>query len=388
VCSTVLFRILFRNAFRHKLRTLLTVSGMAVAILSFCLLQTVIDAWYAGVAASSSTRLISRNAISLIFSLPLFYREQIRQVSDVTVVSYGNWFGGYYQDPKNFFANFAIEPRSYLELYPEFLIPDADKAAFLRDRKGAAVGRKLAERFGWKVGDQITLKGTIFPGDWPMVIRTIYTGRDQTVDETQLFFHWDYLNETLKRTFPLQANQVGFYIVGVRHPEAAAETSAAVDALFKNSTAETLTETEKAFQLSFVAMSEAIITIIRLVAIVVIVIILVVVANTMAMSVRERLWEYAVFKTLGFVSGQIALLILGESLVITLLGGGLGIALTFPTAQAFAQAVGKFFPTFNVVPLTLYEALAAAVGVGVAAALLPARQAVRVRIAEGLRRIA
>jgi putative ABC transport system permease protein len=220
-----------------------------------------------------------------------------------------------------------------------------------------------------------------------MVIRAIYTGRDQTVDETQLFFHWDYLNETLKRTAPLRANQVGFYIIGVRDPEAAAETATAIDTLFKNSTAETLTETEKAFQLSFVAMSEAIITVIRLVAIVVIVIILVVVANTMAMSVRERLWEYAVFKTLGFVSRQIALLILGESLIITLLGGGLGIALTFPLAQAFADAVGKFFPTFNVAPLTLYEALAAALGVGVAAALLPVRQAVRVQIAEGLRRI-
>jgi putative ABC transport system permease protein len=383
----VLFRILYRNAFRHKLRTLLTVCGMAVAILSFCLLQTVIDAWYAGVAASSSTRLISRNAISLIFSLPLFYRERIRQVSGVTRVSYGNWFGGYYQDPKNFFANFTVEPHSYLELYPEFLLRDGDKAAFLRDRKGVVAGRKLADRFGWKVGDEITLKGTIFPGDWPMVIRAIYTGRDQTVDETQLFFHWDYLNETLKKTAPLRANQVGFYIIGVRDPEAAAETATAIDALFKNSTAETLTETEKAFQLSFVAMSEAIITVIRLVAIVVIVIILVVVANTMAMSVRERLWEYAVFKTLGFVSGQIALLILGESLVITLLGGSLGIALTFPTAQAFAGAVGKFFPIFNVAPLTLYEALAAALGVGVVAALLPVRQAVRVQIAEGLRRI-
>jgi len=383
----VLLRILFRNAFRHKLRTLLTVCGMAVAILAFCLLQTVIDAWYAGVAASSSTRLVSRNAISLVFSLPLFYRERIRQVDGVTLVSYGNWFGGYYQDPKNFFANFAIEPRSYLELYPEFVMKDADKTAFQRDRRGVAVGRKLAERFGWKVGDEITLKGTIFPGDWPMVLRAIYTGRDKTVDETQLLFHWDYLNETLRQSLSARADQVGFYIVGVRNPDRAAETSEAIDTQFKNSTAETLTETEKAFQLSFVAMSETIISAVRLVSFVVIVIILVVVANTMAMSVRERLWEYAVFKTLGFVGSQIALLILGESLVITLLGGALGIALTFPLANAFGQAVGTFFPTFNVAPLTLYQALAAAIGVGVAAALLPARQAARVGIAAGLRRI-
>jgi putative ABC transport system permease protein len=383
----MLLRILFRNAFRHKLRTLLTMSGMVVAILAFCLLQTVVDAWYAGVAASSSTRLVSRNAISLVFSLPLFYRERIRQVDSVTAVSYGNWFGGYYQDPKNFFANFAIEPRSYLQLYPEYLFADAEKAAFLRDRKGTAVGHKLAERFGWKRGDQITLKGTIFPGDWSLVIQAIYQGRDKTVDETQLFFHWDYLNETLKKTTPLRANQVGFYLIGVSDPEAAAQISAAVDTLFVNSTAETLTETEKAFQLSFVAMSEAIITAIRSVAIVVIVIILVVVANTMAMSVRERLWEYAVLKTLGFGGGQIAFLILGESLVIAMLGGSLGIALTFPVAQFFAESVGKFFPIFNVAPLTLYEAVAACVTVGLVAALWPARQAALVRIAEGLRRI-
>ena len=384
----MLLKILFRNAFRHTSRSLLTICGMAVAILAFCLLQTVIDAWHGGVAASSSARLISRNAISLLSSLPLFYQERIRQVDNVILVSYGNWFGGYYQDPKNFFANFAIEPRSCLQLYPEFVMPDADKAAFLRDRRGAAVGRKLAERFGWKVGDEITLKGTIFPGDWPMVLRVIYTGRDQTVDETQLFFHWDYLNETLKRTSPAQADQVGFYFIGVRNLDRVAATTEAIDAQFKNSTAETLTETEKAFQLSFVAMSEAILTAIRLIAVIVIIIISVVVTNTMAMSVRERLWEYAVSKTLGFVGSQITLLILGESLVITLLGGVLGIALTFPLADAFGQAVSTFFPRFNVAPRTLYQALAAAVGVGVVAALLPARQAVRVGIAAGLRRIA
>ena len=163
----MLIRILFRNAFRHKLRTLLTICGMAVAILAFCLLQTVIDAWYAGVAASSSTRLISRNAISLIFSLPLFYKERIRQVDDVTLVSYGNWFGGYYQDPKNFFANFAIEPRSYLELYPEFVIKDADKAAFLRDRRGVERRPEGAEGRPAGGGDalRVDVAGSVDQGD-------------------------------------------------------------------------------------------------------------------------------------------------------------------------------------------------------------------------------
>lgn len=383
----MLLKILWRNAFRHQLRSLLTIGGMSVAILSFCLLQTVIEAWYGGVAASSSARLITRNSISLVFSLPLYYRERIRQADGVTLVAAGNWFGGYYQDPKNFFANFAVEPRSYLELYPEYLMADAEKTAFLRDRQGMAVGRKLAERFGWQVGDRITLKGTIFPGDWPLNIRAIYRGRDKTVDETQLFFHWDYLNETLKKLMPRRADQVGFYVVGIDDPRAAAPISAAIDALFRNSSAETLTETEKAFQLSFVSMSEALITAIRLISIVVIIIILVVVANTMAMSVRERLWEYAVFKTLGFSGGQIALLILGESLVITLVGGVLGIVCTFPIVDKFALAVGQFFPTFNLAPQTLYQAIAASVAVGIIAALWPVRQALAVRIADGLRRL-
>ena len=383
----MLLRMLWRNVFRHKLRAGLTLAGITIAILAFGMLRTVIDAWYAGVEGSSSTRLVTRNAISLVFSLPPFYRERIRQVEGVMDVSQGTWFGGIYIEPKNFFVNFAMSLPDYLALYPEFLIDSDQRAALLRDRKGTLVGKKLANQFGWKLGDTITLKGTIFPGDWPLTIRAIYRGRDPTVDETQLIFHWDYLNETMKRTIPAYANQIGFFVIGIKDAKQAAQVAATIDQQFKNSNAETLTETEKAFQLSFVSMIEAIIDAIRLVSIVVIVIILAVVANTMAMSVRERLWEYAVFKTLGFGGWQIAGLIFGESLVLTLIGGGLGIALTFPAAAMFRQAVGQFFPIFEVSPLTMQLSLAAAVTVGVLAALFPARQAVRVRIADGLRRL-
>jgi len=383
----MLLRLTLRNAGRHRLRTVLTVVGMGVAMLAFCLLQTVVDAWYSGVTASSATRLVTRNAISLVFPLPLHYRERIRQVEGVTSVSYGNWFGGYYQDPKNFFANFAVEPASYLALYPEYVLADAERTAFLRDRKGVVVGRRLAERFGWKVGDAIPLKGTIFPGDWPVTLRGIYRGRERNTDETLLLLHWDYLNETLKRTTPRRTGQVGFYLVGVERPDLAGEVSAALDAQFQSSSAETLTETEAAFQLSFVAMSEAIVAAIRAVALVVIVIILAVVGNTMAMSVRERLWEYAVLKTIGFGAGAITALILGEALLLTLTGGILGVGLTFPVAERFASLIGAFFPSFAVSTLTVIQALGASVAVGLAAAVLPARQAARVRIAEGLRRL-
>jgi putative ABC transport system permease protein len=383
----MLLKLVLRNGFRHKLRSLLTICGMCVAILAFALLRTVISAWYAGVQASSANRLITRNSISLVFPLPLSYRDKIRQIDGVKAVSYGNWFGGYYIDRKNFFANFAVDPESYLGLYPEYLLPDDQRQAFYRDRKSCVVGRKLAKRFGWKIGDTITLIGTIFPGKWDFVLRGIYRGRDDTIDENQFFFHWDYINETLKKTVPRRADQVGFYIVGITAPELAATTAEAIDSTFKNSRAETLTETEKAFQMSFVSMSEAIITAIRLVSFVVIVIILVVVANTMVMSVRERADEYAVFKTLGFGSFYLAGLIFGESLLIAGLGGAAGIVLTFPAAKAFAAAVGNWFPVFKVEALTLYLAAAAALVVGIAAAVIPIWRVVTVRVVEGLGRI-
>lgn len=382
-----ILKLLFKNAFRHKLRTGLTILGMTIAILAFGLLRTVVSAWYAGVEASAANRLVTRNSISLVFSLPISYKEKIRQVEGVTLVSYGNWFGGVYIDEKNFFANFAVEPKSYLELYPELLLPPAQKDAFLRDRKGAVVGRKLAERFKWKIGDAVTLKGTIFPGNWDFVIRGIYYGRDKSTDETTFFFHWDYLNETLKKTVPRRADQAGFFMIGIRNPNLASEVSVAIDRMFKNSLAETLTETERSFQLSFISMTEAIVVAIQIVSFVVIIIILAVVANTMAMTTRERLGEYAILKALGFGGSYIAGLIFGESLVITSIGGLLGILATFPVAHAFSSALSAFFPIFNVATATIYMDIAAALMVGVAAAVIPALRAVNIRIADGLRRI-
>ncbi len=383
----ILLKLLLRNAFRHRLRSGLTILGVAIAILAFGLLRTVIAAWYSGVEASSASRLVTRNAISIIFPLPLSYKEKIQQVNGVTLVSYGNWFGGIYIDRKNIFANFAVEPRSYLDLYPEYVLSPGEKEAFLRDRRGFVAGRKLAAKYGWKIGDPVTLQGTIFPGNWDFVLRALYRGRDKSVDETQFFFHWAYLNESLKKTIPRRADQVGFYMIGVARPDLAAETAVAIDRMFKNSLAETLTETEKAFQLSFISMAGAIVLTIQAVSIVVIVIIMAVVANTMAMTTRERIGEYAVLKTLGFGAGHIAVLILGESLVITLLGCALGMALTYPAAGIFTHTLGTFFPVFNVETETLYLDLAAGVIIAVVAAAIPIRRAAGIRIAEGLRRI-
>ena len=383
----LLLKLLFENAFRHRLRTGLTILGIAIAILAFGMLRTMVNAWYAGVEASSAGRLVTRNSISLIFPLPLNYKDKIRQVSGVKLVSYGNWFGGIYIDEKNFFANFAVDPRSYLELYPEFILSPDDEAAFFRDRKGFIAGHKLAEKYGWKIGSSVTLKGTIYPGNWDFVLRGIYRGKDKTVDETQFIFHWDYLNETVKKVAPRRADQVGFYMVGVTHPDLASDVSVSIDALFKNSLAETLTETEKAFALTFISMTEAIVMVIRIVSLFVIFIIMAVVANTMIMTTRERIGEYAVLKALGFGGWHISAMIFGESLVITMLGCALGIAVTFPAAKIFGDSLATFFPIFYIEQKTILLDLAAAAAVGLIAAIIPTRRAVMIRIADGLRRI-
>jgi putative ABC transport system permease protein len=305
----------------------------------------------------------------------------------VKSVSYGNWFGGVYIDEKHFFANYAVEPRTYLDLYPEFILPQDQKEAFLRDRKGCIVGKKLADTYGWKVGDLITLKGTIFPGQWEFVLRGIYRGAEKSTEERVLMFQWDYLNETVKKTVARRADQVGFYMIGVSNPNDAADVALAVDRTFRNSLAETLTETEKAFQMSFVSMTETIMIAIEIVSYVVIVIIMVVAANTMAMTARERIAEYATLKTLGFGAQHIAVIVFGESVFISLLGGVLGVLLTFPAAHWIETALAQFFPYFTISTTTIGLDLAIACVVGLVAAAFPTWQGATVRIADGLRRI-
>jgi len=378
--------LILRNTLRHKLRTALTLLGLVVAILAFGLLSTVVDAWYAGVEAASSARLITRNAISLIFPMPVTYAQKIRQVEGVRSVAAANWFGGIYKDPKNFFPQLAVDA-PYFGMFPEFIVDEAQMRDWRRDRKGVIVGKKLAETYGFKVGDTVVLMGTIFPGNWEFVIRGIYQGKTPKTDVSQFFLHWEYLNETMKRTAPRRANQVGLYMVELSNPSRAAEASREIDAEFKNSLAETLTETEKAFQLGFVAMTEAIVVAIRAVSFLVIFIILAVMANTMAMTARERTAEFATLKALGFAPSFVVTLIFGESLLLAMVGGAIGIALTFPVADVFGSAMGSLFPNFQVSLRTVAMQAASAVAVGIIAALAPSRYAARVNIVDGLRSI-
>ena len=378
-------RFILRNLGRHPLRTGLTVAGIVVAVLAFGILRTVVDSWYAGAEATSARRLITRNAVSLTFPLPISYLGRIRRTRGVETVSYANWFAGVYINEKNFFPQFAVEAKGYLDLYPEFMLPPEQFRDFLHDRKGALAGERVAAQYGWKIGDVIPLRGTIYPGQWSFVLRGIYRGRDPKTDETNFFFHWDYLNETLKQGAQVRADHTGIFIVGIERAGDAARVSRDIDQVFENSLAETLTETEQAFQLGFVAMTEAILIVVQSVSALVIGIILAVLCNTLAMSVRERRREHATLRVLGFGPVRIVGLILGESLAIALLGGVLGVLLSYPAAVVFAAEVGTLFPVFEVSDETAGLAIGCAAAVGVLAALLAAPQAVRVPIVVGLR---
>ncbi|MCC6710242.1 MAG: ABC transporter permease [Gammaproteobacteria bacterium] len=382
-----LLRLVLRNCLRHPLRTFLTVLGIVVAITAFGLLRTTIDAWYAGANASSASRLIVRNKNSLNFTLPLYYRDRIAQIDGVKSVSYADWFGGIYIVPKNFFPRFAVEPRSYFELYPEFVLPLDQMKAFLLDRRGAVIGRKTAEKYGFKIGDQIPLIGDIFPGNWTFVVRGIYHGIDSKTDESQMFTQWDNLNETMKKLMPDHANEVGIFLIGLERPEDAAQIAQQVDKFFANSRAETLTETEKAFQLSFVAMTEAILLVIQVVSFLIIVIIMAVMANTMAMTARERRGEYATLKAIGFNDWHVVALIAGESLLISLSAGAAGIWLIYPVAEWVGHRFGSIFPIFLVSSATPWMAAAMALLIGVVAAIAPSWRASTLKVAEGFRGI-
>lgn len=381
-----LVKLIFKNALRHKLRASLTIVGIAIAVMSFGLLRTVVTAWNAGVASSAADRLITRQSVSFIFPLPYAYRDQIGKVPGVAKVTWFNWFGGVYKDKTQFFARMACDPETLFDVYPEFVMDAEQLAVFKKERNSCIIGSGLAQTYNLKVGDAMEMDGDIYPGKWQFVVRGIYKPRDKATDVTQMFFHWQYLDERIRRDDPSRAGNMGWFAVKVNDPTQSASVSEQIDALFKNSRAETKTETERAFQQGFVAASGAVLTAINVMSFVIIGIIMLVLGNTMIMSARERTREYAVLKTLGFSGGHLIMFIAGESLVISFLGAVIGLALLVPMVSNFEQVMPKgFFPVFYIEPSTWVIAAAAAMLVGVAAAIVPIQRVLRTRIVDGLR---
>ncbi len=352
------------------------------------MLSTVIDAWYAGAEGASSARLIVRSSISLIFPMPVSHLERIEKIDGVKKVSWSRWFGGVYKEPKNFFPQFAVDPKSFLNLYPEYIVKPKQKEAFFQDKRSTLIGRKIAEEHNLYPGDLMVLDGQIFPGKWEFLVAGIYDGKDTTTDTAQMFFHWSYLNEEIKKRSILRdTEKVGVFIVEIKEITDASRISLAIDELFKNSATETYTETEKAFQLGFVAMTEAIVVAIRLVSYVVILIIMAVMANTMSMTARERIREYATIRAIGFSPLFLVRLIVLESVFLAIVGGWIGVILTFPAASLFSLTTGTLFPVFEVSKSTVFSQLSLAFLTGMVASVFPAIKAAKINLTSGLRAI-
>jgi putative ABC transport system permease protein len=373
---------IFRNLFRKKTRTFLTIGSIAVALFLFGLLVTIERSLNAGVDVAGVDRLIVRNRTSLIMPLPFSYQERLRQIDHVSEATFATWFGAIYQEPKNFFPQFAIDTDTYRTLFPEFQIPDDQWQAFLADQQGAVVGRVTAERFGWKVGDRIPLQGTIWTGTWEFNLRAIYEGSRSGDDESQFWFHWKYLEESR----PWGKGTVGWYTVKIDDPDHAVTVSKTVDDRFFNSTYETSTVTEQEFASGFAKQIGNIRMLIMSIGTVVLFTLLLVTGNTMAMVVRERVPELGVLKTLGFGDRTILFLVLAESLIIAAVGGALGIGL----AKLFTlggDPTGGFLPVFYLSTDEMIFGIAIAVLVGLAAGSIPALTAMNLRIVDALRRV-
>jgi putative ABC transport system permease protein len=381
-----LVQLLLRNALRHKLRSILTIIGVGVAVMAFALLQTVVAAWYAGVEASAANRLITRHAVSFVFPLPLAYRDRIAQVPGVNKVTYAIWFSGVYVDKNQFFARLAVDSDTFFDVYPEFVVDRDQFEAFKRERNACIIGIDIAERYHLKLGDIMRVEGDVYPGDWDFVVRGIYYPRDQTTDPTSMMFHYKYVDERVRQEMPHRAGDVGWYIVRIDDPDNAARISRDIDDLFANSRAETKTETERAFQQGFLSAASAVITAMNIMSFVIIGIILLVVGNTMIMSARERTHEFSVLKALGFSGRQLFFLLTGESLILSILGSVLGLLITVPAVEGFQAALPKgWFPIFYIKPETIVAGFAAGFLVGLIAALIPLRRVLTTRIVEGLR---
>jgi putative ABC transport system permease protein len=371
-----------KNALRNKRRLLLTVFSVAVSLFMFCSLMTVLSELdRENPSEVAHLRLVVRRATSLADPLPEAYGPKLAAVPGVRAVHAMTWFGGLYIDERNFFANFATDPATLFTLFPEDKTTPAEREAWRRDRTGAMVGQSLMEKYGWKVGNKVTLLGTIYPVDLEFTIRGVFTN---DLDDRALFFHRDYLEEAIGKP-----GRVGTFWILAERPEQLPRIAETVDAMFRNTDAETKTETEQSFRNSFVAMLGNVKKLIISICSIVVLTILLVTANTVAMSIRERAREIAILKTLGFPRRTILAMLVGEAMGISLAGGllgSLGGRLLYASVD-LSKLMQGFFKHFLVTPETIALALLIAAGIGLVSAGIPAWRASQLPVAEALRRV-
>lgn len=375
-------RLVLANLGRRKWRTALTIAGIALALFLFASLRTVVTTIDATAQWGGARRLVATNATGIVFPLPLSYANRIRTVPGVTGVTWANWFGGRYGDGKRFFGQFAVDAESYLEMYPEMSVPPDQKAAFLADKSGALIGQRLLDVFGWRVGQNVTIQGTIFPGDWTFTISGVYTPTDKVINDDMMIFRHDYLDERIGR-----AGIAGWYVIQIDDPNSAARIAKAIDDLFRNSSAATKTGTEQAFNASFATMWGNVSLLMGTIGLAVVFAILMVTANAMMMSSRERTREVAVLKTIGFPDRVLFTLVLGEAAIITFTGAAIGLGAAKLLYKATNFNAAGFLPGFDVTTGTLLLGGGIALLLMLASGLVPALRAARQPIVVALRRV-
>jgi putative ABC transport system permease protein len=375
--------LLLGGVFRKKIRTTLTILSIMAAMFLFGLLAVIDTAFTAGLSVAGADRLVVIGRNGVIQPLPIKYKEQIAAIPGVTDVSYASWFGGVYQDEKNFFAQFAVEDEAYLRIYPEYVVPEEQLKAYLADRQGCIVGLKTAERFKWKLGDRIPLRGTIFPGNWEFNVRGIYSGRRPDDDESAFMFRAKYLEENAPRFWK---GLVGWYVVQIKDPNQAETIARQIDERFGNSNAETKTQREEAFIAGWVNQMGNIRLLVITIGLVVFFTLLLVTGNTMAIAVRERTGEWAVLKTVGFGDRAVLALVLAESLAIACVGGGMGLLLA-KLFSSYGNPMPGLLPVFYLSTTRLVAGLLLTLFVGLVAGAIPGILAMRLRIVDALRRV-
>jgi putative ABC transport system permease protein len=381
-----------RNLGRNKLRTLLTIAGVSVAIVTFILLRTVLSAWTVAADHAAKDRVGTRHKVSFIIPLPKRYLEEIRQIPGVKSAAGANWFGA--KDPKHeneFFGSFAVDPKAYLEVYDEIIVPEDQKEAWYQNKTGAVVGDALAKKMGWSVGDRVTLVGTIYPGDWEFVISGIYTAVRKSVDRSSFMFHYDYLNDSTAASNANSKDLVGWVVSRIDDPGRAAEISKAIDSHFDDRDTQTLSMSERAMNTSFIGMISAVLKAVDAVSLVILAIMVLILGNTVAMGVRERTHEYGVLRAIGFLPKHLAMFVLSEAVAVSVAGGVLGIMISYPFVQEglgrfLEENMGAFFPFFRIDPRTIVWAIVLAALLGLLAAALPAYNASRLKVVDALRR--
>ena len=385
-----LFLIAARNLKRSWFRTLFTVAGAAVALLAFIMLRTVLWSWNVAAEYAAQDRLGTRHKVTFVMTLPKRYVDDVRGVEGVKQATFANWFGAKIPThPDEFFANMAVDSKTYFDVYDEMVVSPEDKARWLADKKGAVVGHVLAKKMGWKVGDKVMLEGTIYPGDWEFVVDGIYKSSSKAMDDSQFLFHWDYLNDSLPGE---QKDQIGWVSSRITDTSRSGEISKAIDRIFDERDTQTVTMSERSMNVSFMAGFSALLTALDVVSIIILGIMLLVLGNTIAMGVRERTKEYAVLRAIGFEPWHVRFFVIAEAATLGIVSGAVGVGIAYPfvnnvVGRAIEENMGAMFPYFRVEPSTALLAFVIAIALAAVASLLPSIQAGRVSVTEALRRV-